>query len=211
MQKSDSITEISKALAKFQAEVENPPNTADNPFFKSKYAPLPDILNDVRPLLASHGLSVIQMPGGDGESITVTTTLLHASGEWIESEPLTLPSTPDNKGKYTAQGAGSAITYGRRYALAAMLGISGEDDDGAVVSGTTGKPEKAPAKKPAKSGTDLEQLRRKFFAIARGKGLDDEEIKFALVEAVGVDSTKELDKAQLTEAIEHIATVEVAS
>lgn len=124
MNKSESIKEIATALAKFQAEVENPKNTQDNPFFKSKYAPLNDILNLVRPLLTKQGLSVLQSPSGDGERITITTMLMHSSGEWIELDPLILKAD-----KVTAQGAGSAITYGRRYAVSALLGISSEDDD----------------------------------------------------------------------------------
>ncbi len=124
MQKSESIAELAKHLAMFQAEVTNPANTADNPFYKSKYAPLNEILNLVRPILTRYGLSVIQVPSGDGENISISTVLLHESGEWIEFPPLVLKAD-----KVTAQGAGSAITYGRRYALSAILGISSEDDD----------------------------------------------------------------------------------
>ena len=124
MNKSDSIKNIAVALTKFQAEVKNPKNTADNPYYKSKYAPLQDVLNIVRPLLSKYGLSIIQNPAGDGELISIHTMLIHESGEWIEFEPLILKAE-----KITPQGAGSAITYGRRYALSAVLGISSEDDD----------------------------------------------------------------------------------
>ena len=124
MRKSESIKNLAIALSKFQNEVKNPKNTADNPFYDSKYAPLQDVLNEVRPLLSKHGLSVIQSPSGDGQSVSITTLLLHESGEWIEFDPLVLKAQ-----KITPQGAGSAITYGRRYALSAILGISSEDDD----------------------------------------------------------------------------------
>ncbi|MGE5328094.1 MAG: ERF family protein [Deltaproteobacteria bacterium] len=124
MNKSESIQKIAQALSNLQSEIKNPANTANNPFFNSKYAPLPDILNESRPLLAKHGLSVLQSPSGDGQNISITTLLMHTSGEWIETEPLTLKAD-----KATAQGAGSAITYARRYALSAVLGISSEDDD----------------------------------------------------------------------------------
>lgn len=124
MNKSESIANLAAALAKFQGEVQNPKNTADNPFFKSKYAPLNDVLNLVRPLLTQHGLSLLQSPSGDGSNIVVSTILMHESGEWIEPEPLILKAD-----KATAQGAGSAITYARRYAVSAILGISSEDDD----------------------------------------------------------------------------------
>lgn len=131
MNKSESITKLSAALAKFQGEINNPINTATNPFFGSKYAPLGDILNTVRPVLAKHGLSVLQAPSGDGVNIHVITTLLHESGEWLEFPELILKAD-----KPTAQGAGSAITYGRRYALSAILGISSEDDDDGNISTT---------------------------------------------------------------------------
>jgi hypothetical protein len=134
MYKSESIAALAKALSQFQGEIKNPNNTADNPFFKSKYAPLNDILNLVRPVLSKHGLSIVQAPSGDGENIIIFTTLIHSSGEWIEFEPLTLKAD-----KVTAQGAGSAITYGRRYALSAVLGISSEDDD----DGNGAEPKKA--------------------------------------------------------------------
>ena len=67
MRTSESIKEIATALCKFQAEVKNPSNSAVNPFFKSKYAPLNEILNDVRPLLAKHGLSVYRCPPAMGK------------------------------------------------------------------------------------------------------------------------------------------------
>jgi len=158
MNKSESIKMIAIALTAFQEEVENPKNTADNPFFKSKYAPLPEILTLYRPLLAKHGLSIFQSPGGDGVNVSVTTMLMHISGEWIESDPLSLKAD-----KATAQGACSAITYGRRYSLSAALGISSEDDDdGNHASQGNDKPKpasartsqiKAPAVEP-KAGPD---------------------------------------------------------
>lgn len=131
MKKSETIANLAVALSLFQGEVTNPKNTADNPFFKSKYAPLSEVINVTKPILAKHGLSVLQSPSGDGERIIVTTLLMHSSGEWIEGEPLVLKAD-----KVTAQGAGSAISYGRRYALSAILGIASEvDDDGNHASG----------------------------------------------------------------------------
>ena len=126
MNKSESIKAFAEAMAKFQGEVKNPPKTADNPFFKSKYTPLDTLIDTAKPLLYKHGLSYMQSCSGDGANIIVTTLLMHSSGEWVESDPLTLKTD-----KATAQGAGSAITYARRYALAAVLGLaSDEDDDG---------------------------------------------------------------------------------
>lgn len=135
MNKSESISNLAMALCKFQGEIENPKNTANNPFFKSKYAPLSEVINTARPILFNNGLSILQSPSGDGEHIIITTLLMHSSGEWIEGEPLILKAD-----KPTAQGAGSAITYGRRYALTAILGIaSEEDDDGNSATGNKAK------------------------------------------------------------------------
>ena len=133
MKKSESIANLAQALCLFQGEVTNPKNTANNPFYKSTYSPLSEVINTIRPILSKHGLSVLQSPSGDGEHIIVTTLLMHLSGEWIEGEPLVLKAD-----KITAQGAGSAISYGRRYSLSAILGISSEDDDGNHASGNNG-------------------------------------------------------------------------
>lgn len=124
MNKSESIQNLAKALAEFQSEVENPKNIAFNPYFNSKYAPLEEVLNISRPLLSKHGLSISQSPSGDGQNVHIHTLLLHNSGEWIEFDPLTLRAE-----KVSPQSVGSAITYGRRYALSSILGLSSEDDD----------------------------------------------------------------------------------
>lgn len=91
-----------------------------------KYADLGDILESVRSTLTAHGLCVLQlpMPGATEKELRLHTRLLHKSGQWIESITcITLT-------KFDAQGFGSAMTYARRYALAAMLGIAQADDDG---------------------------------------------------------------------------------
>ena len=124
MKKSESIIELSKALSKFQGEVTNPKNTSTNPFFSSKYAPLEEVLNTIRPVLATNGLSITQIPTTEGDKVGVVTILMHSSGEYIETEPLLLKTD-----KNTAQGAGSAITYARRYAISAILGVASEEDD----------------------------------------------------------------------------------
>ena len=128
MQKSDSIAALAKALAAFQGEVKDP--TKDGKANYGKYVQLDGLLDAIRPVLSKHGLSVLQMPGGDGQQITITTILMHESGEWMESEPFTLKAT-----KIDPQGAGSAVTYGRRYSLSAILGVAWDaDDDGAAAS-----------------------------------------------------------------------------
>jgi hypothetical protein len=119
MQQSAEIKNLADALGKFQKDVENVKKDATNPFFKSKYASLENIIDTVRPPLAKHGLSFSQFPDGAG----LTTILMHSSGEWIQAT-----SSMAAKDQ-TPQGQGSAITYLRRYALSSVLGLATEDDD----------------------------------------------------------------------------------
>lgn len=123
MIKSDSIAALSASLAKAQGELENASKNANNPHFKSRYADLAELLNTVRPVLSKHGLAVIQMPSFDSGVASVETLLTHSSGEYVSST-CSAPVT-----KQDAQGVGSAITYLRRYSLAAFCGIAQEDDD----------------------------------------------------------------------------------
>jgi hypothetical protein len=124
MNRSESLGDLAAALAKAQGELENAHKNAQNPHFRSRYADLAEILNTVRPVLARHGLSVVQLPGYDDGHAHVETVLLHASGEWL-SGTICAPVT-----KSDPQGVGSALTYLRRYSLAALAGIAQEDDDG---------------------------------------------------------------------------------
>lgn len=126
IKQSESISALMKAFVAMQAEITNVEKNASNPYFKSKYADLPTILNMSRPILQKHGLAVIQMPSMDQGLVIVTTRLVHESGEWLESTAM----TPLQQAKQDPQGVGSAITYLRRYGLSAMLNISQEDDDG---------------------------------------------------------------------------------
>lgn len=184
MNKSESIKNIASALAKFQAEVINPKNTQNNPFYNSKYAPLQDVLNLVRPLLSKYGLSVIQHPSGDGVNISISTMLLHESGEWIEFEPLVLKAD-----KATPQGAGSAITYGRRYALSAVLGIASEDDDDANAY------ESVPKKQETPRTLSDAQIKR-LYAIASSAGISNDQVKAAIRKDYKKDSATELTKQE---------------
>ena len=124
MNSSASIKELATALAKVQGQLTFAKKDSKNPFFKSNYADLESVWDACRDLLAEHGLSVMQFPGVYVEGNMVLTTILaHESGEWIVQD-MSLPvSKPD------AQGAGSAITYMRRYALAAVIGVVQADDD----------------------------------------------------------------------------------
>lgn len=124
MNKSDTIAEIAKALALAQAEMRGALKDSENPHLKSKYADLASVWDACREPLTKNGLSVVQSTRMEGSAVVVVTVLLHTSGEYISGE-ISLPPV-----KSDPQGHGSAITYARRYALAAMVGVSPEDDDG---------------------------------------------------------------------------------
>lgn len=135
MRSSDTLTKISPALVKAINAIEGVKKGADNPFFKSKYANLESVIEAAHGALEANGLAVMQGPGPmDGNCITLTTRLIHESGEWVETD-FSLPA-----GKMDPQAAGSAITYARRYSLMAMLNMPAVDDDGEASMPRTTKP-----------------------------------------------------------------------
>jgi len=133
------------ALVAAVGELSNVAKTAANPYFKSKYAPLDAIIDATRPILAKHGLAVIQQPLFMEGTAGVETTIIHKSG-YSTTSTLLLPLKDQSP-----QGVGSAITYARRYSLAAVLGIAAEDDDDGNISTGLAKKEEAKEVKPAKS------------------------------------------------------------
>lgn len=146
--RSASIAALAAALAKAQGEMEGAAKGNVNPHFKSKYADLASIWDACREPLSKHGLSILQPVRADGPQVTVTTILAHSSGEWIE-ESLTMTAQ-----KNDPQGVGSAITYGRRYGLASMVGIAPEDDDGNAASNRPSLPMEQAQPAPPKQKPD---------------------------------------------------------
>lgn len=137
MLQSESIINLAKALSVVQGKLEYAKKDSANPFFKSKYADLESVWDACRSLLSDNGLSVAQFPGLYSEldkSMSLTTILMHSSGEWISQE-MSVPVS-----KVDAQGAGSALTYMRRYGLAAVVGVVQADDDGNAASNPQSKP-----------------------------------------------------------------------
>ena len=129
MNKTDTIQKLSEALSKAQAEFPPVPFNAVNPFLKNRYADLGGIIQTAKPILAKHGLAVSQLAEGEGNTTSVTTILMHSSGEWISST-ISMDMEAE-KGKSQAQAVGSVITYLRRYSLASILGLyADEDNDG---------------------------------------------------------------------------------
>lgn len=126
MHTSETIGEIAGALLTFHTKVGSIKKTAENPFFKSKYADLSSILEAIADPLQEAKLTFVQFPSGQ---YGLTTLLMHESGEWVRAEYEMKPSKDD------PQGRGSALTYQRRYALCSILGLNTEDDDGNEASG----------------------------------------------------------------------------
>lgn len=149
MRQSESIVKLAEALASAQGEIEAAEKDRVNPHFKSRYATLAAAVEASRPALRKYGLAVIQSPSGSSANcITLTSRLLHKSGEWLEDD-FAMPVV-----KFDPQGIGSALTYARRYAYCAMVGvIADEDDDGNAASqrptnGQARRPEPHPAVTP---------------------------------------------------------------
>jgi len=185
MNTENATPELFAALAKAQGEVENASKASSNPHFKSKYADLAEILNTVRPTFSAHGIAIIQSSSYDGQMVSVTTILAHATGGFVESEASCVPAKTDG------QGIGAATTYLRRYSLAAMAGIAQEDDDGN--SASHNKP--LPA-----SPFDISAIKTKITEL----GIDEE----ALLSFIGATSIDALSSEQARKALAAIAKKE---
>ena len=121
MRTSEQTNEIAEALASAQGEVRNPSYNRVNPHFKSKYADLGEVLSVVRPALSKYGIALMQMTDVTDTGIVLHTRLTHSSGQWIEG---VYPVSPMG----THQQMGAALTYAKRQALSAIVGVAGEDD-----------------------------------------------------------------------------------
>ncbi len=202
---SDTVGALAAALAKAQGAMAPAAKDAKNPHFASRYAGLASIWDACRGPLAANALSVVQGAETDGPRVTVTTRLLHASGEWIASS-LTLTARDA-----APQSVGSALTYGRRYALAALVGVSPDDDDGEAAHGRPGASTAPAAATPAertagnaKPRAISAAQRTRAYAIATKAGWSDVDVK-RLLERFGVQSSKDLlasDYDRFVEALE---------
>lgn len=161
---ASGVPELFAAYAKAQADMGDVLKTANNPAFRTKYADLAAVVEAVLPALSKHGLALIQAPGFDGEVVTVETVIAHIGGGFMRSTIQLRPTKSD------PQGLGSAITYGRRYALMAMAGVAPEDDDGNASSGPVERghePQKFTPKPPT-----LSERAATFEATLKGAASD---------------------------------------
>lgn len=219
MDHSEQLNDLAKALVAAQGEFPTVNKDSNNPFFKSKYAGLPEVMKAAGPTLTKHGLAVSQFVTHEGGDSLLQTYLIHESGQFItHAMPLLLT-------KQDAQGQGSAITYARRYSYMAVLGlVADEDDDGNAASQGTSKPASAPYKPrpaetaPARTGYKIEATEEpitgenhgsitkvdlisqdqftKLMSIAKKKGYAD---KFKAIhflnEATGLDDVTKMPAA----------------
>ena len=123
--KSEHINDIATALSKAQAKIQKASKDKVNPFYKSNYADLGNIVDVIKEPLAENNLAYVQINNDDkNNNVSVSTFIMHSSGQWINCGPVSFPVS-----KNDPQGYGSAITYARRYSLAAAFGVATEDED----------------------------------------------------------------------------------
>lgn len=130
MRTSENINEIAKAINSFRQAVKQPTKDGDNKFLKSRYVQLEGVVDAIDRALTDTGLAYTQEVVSEGNQVSVTTLILHSSGQFIELGPLSVPVA-----KNDAQAFGSAETYARRYSLSAAFGITSDLDDDGTAAG----------------------------------------------------------------------------
>lgn len=127
MRHSDSLANLAPALVEALSEMGGVAKGTENTFFKSKYATLENVIEASKPILAKHGIVLMQFPAAfNAGAMSLETVLFHKSGEWLSGSEAFGVAT----GKQDPQAVGSALTYARRYAQMAVLNIPAVDDDG---------------------------------------------------------------------------------
>ncbi|HEX8413952.1 MAG TPA: ERF family protein [Sphingomicrobium sp.] len=186
IEQSETIAKLTTALVQVQATVEGASKGRVNPAFKSKYADLSSVWEACREQLVTNGLTVVQFPGEMVDNrMTMTTQLSHESGEWMRGT-LSIPLT-----KADAQGYGSAVTYARRYALAAVVGVCPEDDDGNAAS------QRGPRQEPVSARINEDQ-RNILLTLAQQSGANMK----GFCTFFGIDSLPQLPATKFTAAKE---------
>jgi len=180
-QEPTGLNELATALVQFQSEVGAIPKDSSNPFFKSRYAGLPQVVETAGPILAKHGLSISQHIGYEDGHDTLETWLLHTSGQFLVSR-MRLHLVKDDP-----QGQGSAVTYARRYSYMSILSlVADDDDDGNAASQPRQAPrqQSAPQQAPqAGAGNPISEKQAKaLYAITKSAGV---ELKSACMERWG--------------------------
>ncbi len=205
---SPSIGKLFGALAKARKTFKPVFKKSENPFFKSKYADLAEVLEATVDSLSDNGIAIIQAPLGAERGVEIVTFMGHESGEWMKA---TLPmpvSKPD------AQGFGSAITYGRRYAYSAMVNVASEfDEDGNAASGKEAPSLPKPPIKKLAEAKDLnkaiekpapDSFKLKFWRTAKATGKNELEIR-NYIGFLGYEHTEDIPAKLQKEALDWAA------
>ena len=168
----EQLKEMFKDFSEYIGEIQNPDNSAINPFFKkpdgsgSLYAPLNEVLNNAKPVLAKHGFGFFQVPTAKTGQVSVKTILTHKSGAMVCFPALTIPIS-----KNDAQGVIAGVTYARRGSLNPILGTHGEtDDDGNTASGTGASSKGKPGSQKAAIPPEVVEKRKNVIALANELG-----------------------------------------
>lgn len=196
MKKSETLTEFSKAFAKTQQEMKQPLKDANNPFFKSKYVPLENVVEAITESASKNGLSFTQFPSSDEDgNVTVGTLVMHSSGEWIEYDPIKMKPV-----KNDPQSIGSAITYAKRYALSAIFGITSDPDDDGNEATQTKKQQPKKVNDPVISVEKANYYLKEIAAISVEKGKEDGSIVKWFLNHLGVVDYKMIKQSQIEDA-----------
>jgi len=213
MNQSDSINEITKALAKAQSEMEGASKDVTNPFFKKEYATIEAVIAAIKIPLTSNGIAFTQFTDMHPEhGLGIVTQLSHISGQWMRGfYPIICKDHTD------PQKLGSSTTYARRYSLKAAVALPDEDDDGnsgankAAESTKSAQKRAAPLKEPApptNSATNTgkantakprdnsiisDAQRKRLYAISKSVGADEAHVKDILA-FYGFQSSTEITK-----------------
>ena len=196
MKKSETLTEFSKAFAQTQQEMKQPLKDANNPFFKSKYVPLENVVEAITESASKNGLSFTQFPSSDEDgNVTVGTLVMHSSGEWIEYDPIKMKPV-----KNDPQSIGSAITYAKRYALSAIFGITSDQDDDGNEATLTKKQQPKKVNDPVISVEKANYYLKEIATISAEKGKEDGSIVKWFLNHLGVVDYKMIKQSQIEDA-----------
>jgi hypothetical protein len=205
MQHSESINEITKALAKAQSSMRGARENSINGGFKNKYAGLSQVWKACRESLNENGLAVTQLPELQNGVMVLNTILMHESGQWIKSTlVLQMPSqeTIDKNRKSASQEMGSALTYARRYALASIVGVcpATDDDDGEKTRPKDEKKEK-PLSKEEQESAQQEEIAWQQKTLSRLKATLDKDGQDGSKIEVFLDYCVEIEDSSRTKVL----------
>lgn len=198
---SDSLADLASALVKVSMKLQHAVKDAKNPHFKNDYATLESVIDATKQPLAEEGLVILQTTHAEGQDVTLITTLLHSSGQWMRS------FTPVMNEKKNAQGMGSGLSYARRYALAAIAGISQTDDDGNEAStknSATGQ--KFPNAEVARSLPSGPITRDVIILLVKKFKWAESDVRSVIQEHFKAETSNDLTAAQYAELAKIIST-----